>query len=89
MLLGASRLTIALPLAGKKHTLRGWMPSTSFDMIGMRSVLRYSTTNAVLRSPMFIEVMPLITCPPPKTFASIVAREAPCFIISLISSSIA
>jgi hypothetical protein len=45
--------------------------------------------NAVLRSPMFIECMPSITWPPPKTLASSVAREAPCLSIWLINSSIA
>jgi len=55
----------------------------------MRSVLRKSITNLVLRSPTLMLFMPEITAPPPKTLASIVMRVAPRFIISLISSSIA
>jgi hypothetical protein len=43
----------------------------------------------VLRSPTLMLFMPLITAPPPKTLASMVMREAPRFIISLISNSIA
>ena len=36
----ARRLTIALPLAGRKQTLRGCWPSTSLTTIGMRSAFR-------------------------------------------------
>ena len=65
------------------------MSSTSLLTTAMRSVLRYSSTNWVLRSPTLIDVMPEMTAPPPNTLASIVVRDAPRLISSLISSSIA
>jgi hypothetical protein len=80
---------MALPLAGKNTTLRGWMSSTSSETMGMRSVCRYCVTKAVLRSPTFMVVKLCITCPPPKILACRDSRRAPSLSISLISSSMA